>query len=906
MEKRTNTLVFGIKWILIALLTGVLLFFVLAEWLLPAENVSDSEGCRAFISSWERILPDGTRAAVTVPGEYEAKRKEPVVVETVLPELLKDGTSLCFRSSMQDMEIYVDGKLRQSYTTEDTRPFGRNSVSSYVFVKLGSSDSGKTLRLVTVTDSWYTGLMNQVYIGDEAEIRNYLLHIYGGEALLAMCMLLLSIACIVIGILLRCFFHKNVALHYLGSGIMLTSLWILSESKLRQFFFPNMSVVANMAVFFLMLLPMPFLLYLNHIQAYRYQKWYMLLCTANIVDFVITTGLQLFEIYDFVDTISITYGIVLMEILFVLGTIVLDWYKKIGEYRPIAVGIFGIIVTGIMEIIWQYLRLIKPTGIMLDIGLFIMIIMAAIQAGQEVIGLEKEKQLAVMMSKSKADFLASMSHEIRTPINTILGMDEMILRENKDAVIDEYAQSIRRAGDMLLALINDVLDFSKIEAGKLEVVEANYNVAELLKDVSLALQMKAEKKGLQVQVKIDGEIPRMLYGDEIRIKQILNNLLTNAVKYTSSGSVLLEVNGKREKEGPFWLVMAVEDTGMGIREEDRKRLFESFTRLEENRNRSIEGTGLGLNITKRLVELMHGNIDVQSVYGKGSRFTVELPQGIVYGEEEELEKEASQIESTIAEGYLHGDSTLPDAGAQLYAPDAIVLAVDDNEMNLVVFKALLKRTGIQVETATGGLECLEMCRMKKYDLIFLDHMMPEPDGIETLHRLRQEKDGFNAQTEVIVLTANAVSGSRENYLKEGFTDYLCKPINGETLERILDRYLPAQRKEGEVHLSKDKAIQYCLGSEEMYAEVLKAYWEQGQEYLGQLPEFFRQGDWKNYAIIVHAIKSTSLQIGAEELSEMALQHEMAAKEKNEVFLKENWERFIHLYQAVLNKIKEIL
>ena len=285
---------------------------------------------------------------------------------------------------------------------------------------------------------------------------------------------------------------------------------------------------------------------------------------------------------------------------------------------------------------------------------------------------------------------------------------------------------------------------------------------------------------------------------------------------------------------------------------------------------------------------------------------MELPQGIVYGEEEELAKEASQIETTIAKGRLQRDSVLPDTGTQLYAPEATVLAVDDNEMNLVVFRALLKRTGIQVETASGGQECLECCRTKKYDLIFLDHMMPEPDGIETLHMLRREKDGFNAQTEVIALTANAVSGSRENYLKEGFTDYLSKPINVEALEQILDRYLPAERKEREVHLSKDKAIQYCYGNEEMYAEVLKAYWEQGQEYLSRLPEFFQQGDWKNYAIIVHAIKSTSLQIGAEELSEMAFQQEMAAKEENEAFLKENWEGFFQLYNAVLKKIEGML
>ena len=906
MGKNTNALMRGIKWIFIVLLTGALAFLVLAECLLPPENVSDSEGCRLFEGKWEQLLPDGTRVPVSVPGECEAQRGETVIVETVLPENLAPETSLCFRSAMQDMEIFVDGKLRQSYTTKDTRPFGKNSVGSYVFAVLDSGDAGKTLRLVTVTDSRYTGLLNQVYIGERADIRNYLFRVYGVETMCALCMLILSVACIMIGLFLRYYFHRNIALQYLGGGIMLAALWILSESKLRQFFLPNASIIANMAVFYLMLLPMPFLIYINHIQAHRYQKWYVLLCVANVADFVISTGLQVLEIYDFIDTIMLTYIILMIEILFVTLTIIIDWHKGLTEYHLISLGFLGMIVCGIVELIWQYQRFIKTTGIMMNFGLFILVVMASIQTAQEIIRLEKEKQLAIMMGKSKADFLASMSHEIRTPINTIMGMNEMILRENRDETISEYAQSIRRAGDMLLALINDVLDFSKIDAGKLEIVEANYQVDELFKDVCQTLQMKAKKKGLQVQVKIDGEIPKTLYGDQVRIKQILNNLLTNAVKYTPSGGVSLEVSGKYEADDLYWLVMAVEDTGMGIREEDQKRLFESFTRLEINRNRSIEGTGLGLNITKRLVELMHGTINVQSEYGKGSRFTVELPQEIVCENEEEYTQGASQIETVIAEEQYPGNSAPAETPVPLYAPKATVLVVDDNEMNLVVFKALLKRTGSKVDSTAGGQECLELCRAQRYDLIFLDHMMPDPDGIETLHLLRQDKDGLNAQTKVIALTANAVSGSRERYLGEGFTDYLSKPINGEELEQILNRYIPSELKEEKVNLNKDMAIQYCNGDEAMYAEVLKAYWEQGQEYLKQLPDFYRQGDWKNYAIIAHAIKSTSLQIGAEELSKMALKHEMAAKELDEAFLYENWDRFLSLYQTVLEKIKGML
>ena len=402
---------------------------------------------------------------------------------------------------------------------------------------------------------------------------------------------------------------------------------------------------------------------------------------------------------------------------------------------------------------------------------------------KDMLEIEKEKQAAIAASQSKAQFLASMSHEIRTPINTVLGMNEMILRENKDEAIEEYAYNIKSASQMLLGIINDVLDFSKIEAGKLQIVENDYRVAIMLNDVVQGIIPRLKEKKLELKLEIDEEIPAVLKGDEIRIKQILNNLLSNAAKYTERGAVTFSAKGVYEGTC-FGLRLSVTDTGIGIKEADLGRLFESFRRLELEKNRYIQGTGLGLNITKQLVENMSGKIDVKSIYGKGSCFTVWIPQQIV--------DDAPM--SGIEHPHRHKEKAKSEKETFLYAPDAKVLVVDDNKMNLMVVKGLLKRTGIQLDFATGGNECLQKTKDKSYDLILMDHMMPEPDGVQTLHMIREDATNSNRDTAVIVLTANAIAGIEEQYQKEGFAGYLSKPITGEKLEEMIAKYVKGQHR----------------------------------------------------------------------------------------------------------------
>ncbi|MBR0090729.1 MAG: response regulator, partial [Lachnospiraceae bacterium] len=404
--------------------------------------------------------------------------------------------------------------------------------------------------------------------------------------------------------------------------------------------------------------------------------------------------------------------------------------------------------------------------------------------------LEKEKQSAEeareqadSANRSKSDFLSNMSHEIRTPINAVLGMNEMILRESGDERITTYARNVESAGKNLLSIINDILDFSKIEAGKMEIVAAPYKLSSVLNDLSNMIAFRARSKDLAFHVDVDETIPDNLNGDEVRVRQIVTNVLTNAVKYTMEGSVKLTVRAERKEEGKITLVLEVKDTGIGIKEEDIGKLFTKFSRVDLKQTNTIEGTGLGLAITENLLLLMQGDIRVSSVYGEGTTFTIRIPQGVV--SEEAIGDFQQRFEEGLkkAEGYHES----------FRAPDAHVLVVDDTELNLVVIEGLLKTTEVKLDTAGGGEEALQLTKDTPYDLILLDQRMPHMSGTEVLQHIRAQEGGCNKETPVICLTADAVQGARERYLEEGFSDYLSKPVEGHALEVTLMKYLPPEK-----------------------------------------------------------------------------------------------------------------
>ncbi|MBQ7160065.1 MAG: response regulator [Treponema sp.] len=528
--------------------------------------------------------------------------------------------------------------------------------------------------------------------------------------------------------------------------------------------------------------------------------------------------------------------------------------------------------------------------------------------------LQREKQLeddlkvAQAANKAKSAFLSNMSHEIRTPINAIVGFAEMLLRESDNPTTRDYAHDILNSSKTLLSLINDILDFSKIEAGKLEIIPVQYELASTINDLVNMIQKRAEDKQLAFHVNVDKETPHLLCGDEVRLKQCILNILTNAVKYTHSGSVTFSVNFEKKDEHTIRLLVRVEDTGIGIKQEDMGNLFTAFERIEEKRNRTIEGTGLGMNIVQQLLTMMNSQLEVQSEYGKGSIFSFALEQKVVnwepIGDFTEMYKKSMETVSAYRESFT--------------APEAKILVTDDTPLNLKVIIGLLKQTGVQIDTAESGQATLALVQKNKYDVILLDHRMPGMDGIETLAAMKKLTDTLNADTPVIALTANAVTGARDMYLEAGFNDYLSKPIESEKLEKKLIQYLPAEKVhkvEAVAESAEPKtdafppmegvdiavALRNC-GSEDTLRDAFKDFYANIEPKSAQIADFAVQCDWKNYTVLVHALKSSAKLIGALELSEQAKHLEACGDKGDEAEINEKTPALLELYRSYAQKL----
>ena len=551
----------------------------------------------------------------------------------------------------------------------------------------------------------------------------------------------------------------------------------------------------------------------------------------------------------------------------------------------------------------------------------------------------EEKLLAESASNAKSEFLANMSHEIRTPINAVLGMNEMIIRENgrareltvsdsketQDALknISIYASDVKQAGNNLLSIVNDILDFSKIEAGRLDIVESSYGLSSLLNDLRNMILFKAQEKGLTFIIEVDKTLPDELYGDEVRIRQIITNILTNAVKYTEEGFVKLSINGEKQSDEVLMLTVSVQDTGIGIRPEDIEKLFTKFQRLEMVHNSTLEGTGLGLAITNRLLEMLGGTIKVESEYGHGSTFTVNIPQRII-------------SPAPVGDLQARFEASEPDTDTYketFRAPTAHILAVDDTRINLTVVINLLRNTQVKIDTAISGEEAVEMAKNNAYDLILMDQRMPEMDGTQALHCIRETKDGLSCNSPVICLTANAVVGSREQYISEGFTDYLTKPIESGSLERMLIKHLPADKVE-RIHedvndtsktQEKDVAaldkefpgfraagiepltgLTYCQNDKTFYTTILTEYVQSSGEKTAALQKNFSIQNWAEYSIHVHSLKSTSKMIGATNLFKQAGKLETASDKNETATILSEHDSMMKKYETVLEAIRKVI
>ena len=630
------------------------------------------------------------------------------------------------------------------------------------------------------------------------------------------------------------------------------------------------------------------------------------------------------------------------------------------------------------------------------------------------------RQAAEHADRAKSRFLANMSHEIRTPLNAIIGMTELISREAVSERVREYADDIQNAGHSLLAIINDILDISRIESGRFELSSSEYSLNKMLKEITTIISARVVAKDVEFLTEIDANLPRHLMGDEVHMKQIISNLLNNAVKFTMHGFITLKVGGYMDGDS-FWLTVSVKDTGFGIKEEDRKKLFSAFARVDSSHTRYIEGSGLGLALCKQLLEQMGSSIQVQSEYGVGSEFSFEVKQelpkenkklveleeaeayrmlvfpflneempilcqaleqlAIAYEEAPILEETGEeQLGAFLQKGnsYTHAllsvkqmeqykevllkqqivPVTVVEFGEYLpeqegilrltkpfsplsictaltrrniasksatkqvlRAPNAQVLVVDDNPVNLQVACGLLEPYQMQVTTAFSGEECLSLVEKTSFDCIFLDHMMPQMDGLETLKRLRAGKEA-NRNIPVVALTANAIDGAKEMFLEAGFQAYVSKPIQPEKLEEVLLEQLRTELLVKEVQLSEETVqdlqsiridgvdvaagFANCGGSKTAYLRLLDTAYRSGVVKLRQMREYAEQGDLEYYTIEVHALKSVANTLGAMELGAMAKTHEMEARAKNYIFVQENASELLYRYQFLLEEINRVL
>ena len=766
-----------IRIIISIILIIVFGYIFIGELVLPKNTPMNGNICDTLPGdNWYEVKRDGTRVPFKVPGRTDGE----IVLETTLPtDFNKDYAVLCFRG--MDMDIYINDELRESLHTKDYSLFGDQSGECYVMASVYPEDAGKTLR---VRYEYNSGMIYEVYIGTRLGILTFLFKRYGLELFVGLAILLLGIICMTAAVAYRYIHKVYLEMEHLSMGVIIGALWVLSNSIFRQLYTLNISVMSDMPFLMVMIMPLPFLVFINSLQKGRYEKLFKMTAVLEITNFVICMVLFVTGVVSLLDSFIFSAFCAFVSIVVMFSTLVLDIKKHlIKSYIFVAVGFGVLAIAAIIQILaYQFSHNGVFSGLFMAFGLFGFMICSIIHTIKQLIATRVESNELIHISKAKDDFLANMSHEIRTPLNGILGMDEMIIRDTRENTIRKYALEIKSAGNTLLSIINDILDLSKIESGNFEIINDDYDIASVLNDVINLTRNRALKKNLDYLFSVSEDIPASLYGDEIRIRQIMVNIINNAIKYTQSGYVEVDIFSEKVDSGTINLIFKVADSGIGIKEEDKDKLFKSFQRLDEKKNRNIEGTGLGLHITYRLLDMMGGKINVESEYGKGSTFTLTIPQKVV-------------VHDTIGDFSKAVDDFINNLELEevgLYAPNARILVVDDNDMNLDVMEGLLKETKMKVDLVDSGRACIEKMLHNKYDCILLDQMMPGMNGEETLNELR--KRDMLAGTPVIALTADAIMGAKENYLSKGFTDYLSKPVKYKELEQLLQAYIPKEKQ----------------------------------------------------------------------------------------------------------------
>ncbi len=897
-----------LTWLIVA---GMVILYIVGQFVYK-HNALNTGVSKSLNLTWDYETESGKSGTCTLPQRFDMEYDEWLKLTSVLPDDISDGMYMCIMAG-RSVRINIGGEDRFVHYGDESEIPGRIIKSAYFSVPLYAKDAGAVITITKDEHGVFNGNVFEILYGDMYAMTREIMSEYIVKFAMAVLMLAVSIVtCIAAFTTERVYKLNTKALRMLGFGMLAISLWIITDSYMYQFVFGNIYIDGVISYMLTPILPIPFIRYINEVQKGRYEKYYIRFIIALIADELIVSILHFADIYSFEMTLAYNDAVVVIAALSIIVFIIVDYKRKyINEYKWVAIGIVGLIICAILEILFINIHILPFGGIWMVIGLYFMIFASLIHTLGDIMNSERDRRKAIESNRIKTAFLANMSHEIRTPINSIMGMNEMILRESKDEDISEYAEHIKRSCNLLLSIIGDVLDFSKIESGKMKICNDPYNISTLLRDVASLLNQQAALKSLETRIDYAEDIPSVLDGDENHIKQILINLITNAVKYTSSGTVGITAK-KMATDTPdtVILVFSVSDTGIGIKKSDIGRLFDSFERADESKNRHIQGTGLGLSIVKSLTEAMGGDIEVDSAYGSGSTFTVKIPQRVISNE-----PVGKSWKNDPAQGAKEEKKYI----ASFKAPRASILAVDDNPTNLMIIKQFLKETKVNIVLCDSGVEALKLCSNNRYDMILLDHMMPDPDGVEVLKIIRSDKKNPNNKTPIIVLTANVAKDSKDEYIAMGFNDYVAKPVDGMTLERAVASNLAkeliedksgnkdvTESKSGKEHavckLQKDER---CVKDMEFYKNSVRAYG--GEAFAGEiiskvatdtldildiLKRDIESGDYTDYAIRAHGIKGMMASIYYERLRERSRLHEMAAKEGRIDYIRQDFNSYV--------------
>lgn len=910
----------------------------------PAVSLEEKEGYARFRElAVEALKEDGRE--VHLPYEGRSGESNTLILKNTLP-LEYAGLTMNFATAAAEVRVILDDQLiYKSVPGKET--YGPSAGSNENYVDIPNVIEEGELWLILSA----SGPDKAAYIGGiQIETRDMVVIGVVGSSItdIGCCLLILitSIVMFVLAMIRKYTRQPDRGELFLGLAGLAAGIYCFIDTDTLSIFY-DVQEAYEMQEYLVLMIPMFLALYFERNLHTVYPRRFFALTWGVIVHAAVQISLHIMGLQELKDMVILSAAVLgVVCVTAIVSLIQLDFRNRryqallstlsmlvlmaggianliintfLVDLRGNAAGQYSMTIFGIMMSVMHVLQISKEYRANAEEKA-----RAAQQQNMQLAQAKKDadaaRHEAQAANEAKGKFLAHMSHEIRTPINAVLGMDEMILRESREPNIKEYAMDIYMAGQTLLSLINDILDFSKIDSGKMEIVPVVYDTSSLIYDLSNMASQRAKDKNISFEVEADSEIPARLYGDDVRIRQVLMNILTNAVKYTHEGRVWLRIQSRRVNDRVA-LRFEVEDTGIGIKEEDLPKLSAEFERIEEERNRNIEGSGLGMNITIQLLKLLGSRLQVESTYGKGSKFSFELEQEII--DSTPIGDFQSRVHQ-ITENYNYS--------TKFCAPDAKILVVDDNAVNRKVLRNLLKETQIQVADAGGGAECMELVQKEHFDLIFLDHMMPEMDGVETLHRMKELSAYPCMDTPVVVLTANAVSGAKEKYLAEGFDDFLSKPIVPEKLENMIKDMLPGELLQEDAHKqktgrdagsggagtmapgreSKDQGAgehggsashqaqgdfleklpqvdglnwQYAwmyLPDEELLAYTVKEFYAQIDSAADKLEQSYlhigEEGGLDQYRIQVHAMKSLAANVGIMSLSGLAKILEYAARD----------------------------